>query len=131
MLTRQLVLLRGLPGSGKSTVAHAKDGATVLSTDDFFITADGTYQWSNGALGKAHVWNQERCRLALEKGTQLVVIDNCNITCVDAVPYVTMGVALGYEVTIEDVHSTLDASELVARNVHTVSKETIEQMRNS
>lgn len=41
-----MTLLRGLPGSGKSTKAAgmAAMGATVLTTDDFFTGQDGVYR---------------------------------------------------------------------------------------
>ncbi|NXS61982.1 N42L2 protein, partial [Brachypteracias leptosomus] len=58
-----LLLLRGLPGSGKSTLSRillgqSRDGI-VFSTDDYFRRQDG-YTYNAAHLGDAHDWNQKR-----------------------------------------------------------------------
>ena len=40
MADRNLILLRGVSGAGKSTVAELFIDATIISTDDFFIKKD-------------------------------------------------------------------------------------------
>lgn len=58
-----LVLLRGLPGSGKSFLARTlqedNPGGVILSTDDYFYI-NGQYQFDVKYLGEAHEWNQNR-----------------------------------------------------------------------
>ncbi|XP_053921368.1 NEDD4-binding protein 2-like 2 isoform X3 [Cuculus canorus] len=58
-----LLILRGLPGSGKSTLSRillgqSRDGI-VFSTDDYFRQQDG-YTYNATQLGDAHDWNQKR-----------------------------------------------------------------------
>ncbi|NXV81798.1 N42L2 protein, partial [Atlantisia rogersi] len=58
-----LLILRGLPGSGKSTLSRillgqSRDGI-IFSTDDYFRQQDG-YTYSAAQLGDAHDWNQKR-----------------------------------------------------------------------
>ncbi|NXQ11459.1 N42L2 protein, partial [Peucedramus taeniatus] len=58
-----LLLLRGLPGSGKSTLSRVLLGQScdgiVLSTDDYFRQQYG-YTYNAAQLGDAHEWNQKR-----------------------------------------------------------------------
>ncbi|XP_023403015.1 NEDD4-binding protein 2-like 1 isoform X5 [Loxodonta africana] len=61
---KHLYLLRGLPGSGKTTLArqlqHDFPRAVIFSTDDFFSRDDGTYEFNPDFLEEAHKWNQKR-----------------------------------------------------------------------
>ncbi|KAL7981685.1 hypothetical protein Chor_010880 [Crotalus horridus] len=59
-----LVLLRGLPGSGKSYLARVlledNPGGIMLSTDDYFYQKNGQYQFDADCLADAHEWNWKR-----------------------------------------------------------------------
>ncbi|KAJ3328846.1 hypothetical protein HDU91_004009, partial [Kappamyces sp. JEL0680] len=67
-----LYIVRGLPGSGKSTMVQAMtaglppDSFVVLATDDYFLDSDNNYDFDSSLLGEAHQWNQERARQALQ-----------------------------------------------------------------
>ena len=49
-------IMRGVPGSGKSTVASKIKGENgiIHSTDDYFIDANGEYQFDKTLLAKNH-----------------------------------------------------------------------------
>ena len=54
---RRVIIMRGLPGSGKSTEAKSyilTHGAVVVSADDFFMVA-GKYRYNPAKIGDAHV----------------------------------------------------------------------------
>jgi len=57
---KQLILLRGLPGSGKSTFANLLGGIHV-EADQYFIQ-DGEYKFDASKLKQAHNW----CKLRVE-----------------------------------------------------------------
>ncbi|XP_075598172.1 NEDD4-binding protein 2-like 1 isoform X3 [Balearica regulorum gibbericeps] len=101
----RLVLLRGLPGAGKSTLARQlkRDypGAVVLSTDDFFIE-NGVYMFEPDFLEDAHKWNQKRARKAMKNGKSPVIIDNTNIHAWEMKPYVMMARENRYEVIFQE-----------------------------
>lgn len=48
-----MVCCRGLPGSGKSTVARTL-APVVTEADQFFVRPDGSYGFNPALLGRAH-----------------------------------------------------------------------------
>ncbi|XP_008274867.1 breast cancer type 2 susceptibility protein [Stegastes partitus] len=128
-----LILMRGLPGSGKSTMARellsTGPSGIILSTDDYFAYKDG-YHYEPGLLGKAHEWNQRRAKDALHDGRSPIIIDNTNIQAWEMKPYVKMALERGYKVDFcePDTRWKFDPYELEKRNKHGVPHEKIAQM---
>jgi len=69
----QLVLIRGLPGSGKSTMAE-KDfpGHRLIEADLYFIR-NGKYKYKAREAKQAHAWCLAETRAAIAAGTDTVV----------------------------------------------------------
>lgn len=125
-----LYMMRGLPGSGKSSIA--KDlglGGAIFSTDDFFII-NGKYQYDPSMIGHAHTWNQGRAKKAMRDGISPIVIDNTNIEGWQMKPYVGEAIAHGYRVEIVEPNTAwkFDAEELAKRNTHKVPLDIIQEM---
>lgn len=125
-----LVLLRGAPGSGKTTLAMAmldhNPGGVVLSTDEYFIR-NGHYHYEPGLLGEAHEWNHKRAKEAFEKGQTPIIIDNTNMQCWEMKPYVAMAQKYRYKVLFREPDTWWKSKprELEKRTKHQVSKEKI------
>nr|XP_033480458.1 NEDD4-binding protein 2 [Epinephelus lanceolatus] len=132
---RVLVLLRGAPGSGKSTMAKAllehNPGGVKLSTDDFF-TRHGKYQFDPTALGEAHDWNHKRAKEAFERGATPIIIDNTNMQAWEMKPYVAQALKHGYKVLFRepDTWWKNKPRELERRTTHNVPAERIRRMLN-
>ncbi|OCT93105.1 NEDD4-binding protein 2-like 2 [Xenopus laevis] len=130
---RKLILLRGLPGSGKTTLArlllNLNPDGLVFSTDDFFCQKDG-YSYNVKLLGDAHNWNQFRARRAMDDRRSPVIIDNTNMQGWEMKPYVQMAIEHGYFVDFLEPETwwKLDPLELAKRNTHGVPHEKISQM---
>ncbi|XP_071379722.1 NEDD4-binding protein 2-like 2 [Centroberyx affinis] len=128
-----LILMRGLPGSGKSTRAKellsTGPSGLILSTDDYFAHKDG-YLYDPSLLGAAHEWNQSRAKEAMHQGRSPVIIDNTNIQPWEMKPYVQMALERRYTVHFNepDTRWKFDPLELEKRNKHGVPQEKIAQM---
>ncbi|XP_055981555.1 NEDD4-binding protein 2 [Sorex fumeus] len=128
-----LVLLRGLPGSGKSVLARTlqedNPNGVILSTDDYFFI-NGQYQFDVKYLGEAHEWNQNRAKEAFEKKVSPIIIDNTNLQAWEMKPYVALSQKFKYKVLFRepDTWWKFKPKELARRNIHGVSKEKISRM---
>ncbi|GFS22290.1 NEDD4-binding protein 2-like 2 [Elysia marginata] len=92
-----MVILRGLPGSGKSYLAEtliskAKEmgvSGAILSTDDFFIQGRN-YIFNRNDLGEAHEWNKKRALQCASQSKSPIIIDNTNTTMWELLPYAVL-----------------------------------------
>lgn len=86
----ELVLIRGLPGSGKSTMAGAlsRAGYDHFEADMFFMRG-GKYEYNATRIRDAHAWCQKMTREALTKGRRMVV-SNTFTTLREIEPYRSM-----------------------------------------
>ena len=86
---RIMVIMRGVPGSGKSYLAHQIQGnGVVLSTDDYFYNHQGIYNFQPHLLSEAHNWNRQRTDREFRASTNPIVIDNTNLEVWELQPYV-------------------------------------------
>ncbi|XP_028444996.1 NEDD4-binding protein 2 [Perca flavescens] len=135
LVGKVLVLLRGAPGSGKTTLARAylehNPGGVRLSTDDYF-TRNGEYQFDPAALGEAHEWNHKQAKEAFERGANPIIIDNTNMQSWEMRPYVVQALKHGYKVLFRepDTWWKNKPRELERRTTHNVPVEKIRRMLN-
>ena len=76
-LRPRLIILRGVPGAGKSTLArhylHLLPDAVHLEADQYFVDTQGQYKFDGSKLSQAHLWCQQQMRQALHKHTDVIV----------------------------------------------------------
>ncbi|XP_029644098.1 uncharacterized protein LOC115218429 isoform X2 [Octopus sinensis] len=132
-----IILMRGCPGSGKSTLAKKlleclpkNKTAAILSTDDYFKDNRNNYCFYVERLSDAHAWNQQRALNAMKEGTDLVIIDNTNLTLWEMEPYANYAKENGYFLEIVEPNTAwkFKARKLAARNTHGVGYEKIVDM---
>jgi len=94
-MTQKMILVRGLPGSGKSTVAHYLVGFDFFhyETDQFWII-DGEYKFDMSRIKEAHQWCQDEVRKCLTNGFSPIV-SNTFTTQKEMMPYFQMAKEFG------------------------------------
>lgn len=129
-MKKTVYILRGLPGSGKSTVAKAL-GGLVCSTDDFRYDEKGNYVFDPDKNEEHHRQNFERFKRGLELGVDRIVVDNTNTRRWEYEHYEAAAIEAGYEVhilTVGNPKSAVEIAKSAARNVHRVPLETVKRM---
>lgn len=119
----ELILIRGLPGSGKSTMARAlhKVGFGWFEADMFFVDVNGEYHYDREKVKDAHEWCQREAFKTLSDGKS-VVVSNTFTRLFEMEPYFDMAKTFSIEPRIVEATGNWP-------NVHGVPAEVVEKMR--
>lgn len=125
---KTLILLRGLPGSGKSTFAKTLGGIHI-EADQYFME-NGEYKFDASKLKYAHQYCQSQTQAWMSHdGTQVnadkIVVSNTFTQEWEMVPYFGLAKDYGYRVVcliVENRHGGV--------NEHGVPADKLEQMKN-
>jgi predicted kinase len=124
-MPNSLILIRGLPGSGKSTKAKQIEARTSgftrhLEADMYFILGD-EYIFDTSKLGKAHEWCQQMTKDYLKRGFN-VVVSNTFTTLKEIKPYEHIAKDLGVNLEVYQMNNSF-------KSIHDVPEETINRMK--
>ena len=114
-----LYLVRGLPGSGKSTFAKTLHCLHVEA--DMYFQRDGQYVFDGKKLELAHRWCEKTAFLAMQAGLD-VCVSNTFVQRWQMQPYIDKAASTGHNVKI------ISISQQYA-NIHEVPQATIEKMK--
>lgn len=129
----KVIILRGLPGSGKSTWVNnnVNDKSVVCSADDFWMK-DGEYNFNPKLLGKAHQECKFKYTRLLEtdlgNNKLVAVVDNTNTSAKEIKFYLNMAEELDIDIEIILFSCTVETS--AKRNIHNVPLAILEKMNN-
>jgi len=127
----ELILLRGLPGSGKTTLAkiilqlRSTDEPEILSADDFFEDKEGDYNFDPTKLKEAHNYCQFRCSERMRQQKAKIVVANTFTQEWEMDEYFKMAERYNYR-----VHTVIVENRHGNENVHGVPEDKLQQMKN-
>jgi hypothetical protein len=132
-MSRVLILLRGVPGSGKSTFAnHMWDSGVVFEADKFFYDVEGQYKFDGSKLKEAHEWCRRSVQEAMEQNHLSagqyypeIIVSNTFTREWEMQAYLDLAKQFEYHVVsliVENRHG--------GKNVHGVPDEKVQEMRD-
>jgi predicted kinase len=122
----ELIILRGLPGSGKSTFAKKLAiglDAIICEADSYFYDKDGNYNFDVTKLNKAHAESLNACLTAMVDGKN-VIVSNTSTTDNEFKAYIDLATLYGYTVTsliVENRHGN--------SSIHNVPSKSMDRMK--
>jgi predicted kinase len=131
-MNKVLTLVRGLPGSGKSTFAHfIWNSHVICEADQFFVGEDGVYRFDGSKIKDAHKWCRDKVETFMsdnQLNSQFypeIVVSNTFTQEWEMQEYYKLAEKYGYTVfsiIVENRHSGV--------NEHGVPADKIEIMKN-
>jgi len=138
METRKLIIVRGISGSGKSTIARhlasesqsfwetGRHGLPWFEADEFFIRSSGSkYKFDSSKLSQAHHLCQLKVEHLMFHDVPCVVVSNTSTRIKEMQPYLDLADQYGYEVQIIRSPGPWDPELLHQRNTHSVPLDTL------
>lgn len=131
-MPKTVIILRGLPGSGKSSVCDLLDPHHLVSMDLFWTKDGSAYNFDYGKLKEAIDWTHQQFIGALEadypEASPLVVVDN--------VSYMKMHYEFFFEEArkrgcrVHVLHVERPLEECIVSTKHSVPADKIRQMHS-
>ena len=124
-----LILLRGVPGSGNTTLGNIilfntqSNIQDVLSADNFFVNEKGEYMFDATKLKEAHNDCQVKCADRMRNQFSKIVVANTFTQEWEMEPYFIMAERYNYR-----IHCVIVENRHGNKNVHNVPDEKVLQM---
>jgi len=130
----KVMIMRGLPGSGKSHAAKFikslnPDHTIICSADDYWLDEEGNYNFNPKLLPVAHASCLKSFLEELQKDTKTIIVDNTNIKCHEYTPYAALAIVFGYEVEVLKVNTSFETC--AGRQTHGVPLVTLRRMEQT
>jgi hypothetical protein len=121
-----LILLRGLPGSGKTSLAKllSENGKyPVVSVDHYFTDADGNYSFNHLKNHLAYQQCEQLTKNFISQRNEKIFVDNTFTMDWEMEPYFKMAGESGYYLFVVTVENRQGH-----KNIHHISDEQLKKM---
>jgi len=115
-----LILVRGVSGAGKSTIAPMFKNAVLVSTDDFFLNEYGEYVFDANSLVINHQFCQLAVSMMMKDEEELIVVHNTFTADWEMDAYFDLARKHGYA-----VHTIIVENRHGSKNVHDVPQDVV------
>lgn len=132
---KTLIVIRGLSGSGKSTIASlicsGNEDRLMISSDDYFTSEDGVYSFDFTKLKEAHEWCKSEVASAMDEEWGVIVVHNTFTRKWEVDPYLNLASKNAYQVQILSMFDGgLSDLQLSQRGLHSLPTHQIQKQRN-
>ncbi len=117
-----LILIRGLPGSGKSTIAQHLT-QYVIDDDDFYTKDDGTYNFTCDMIEPCHAWMLSYCEYLMSTGGDISITSPL-ISEVRINRFMDLANKYSYE-----FHSIIKENRHIGTSIHNVPDDQLNEMK--
>lgn len=118
--SKKIYIIRGIPGSGKTTLAKTLS-PIVIEADDYMMN-NGKYEYSKDKVIMAHNKCRRQVERHLRNGDPIIAVANTFIKREQYKPYIELAKKYGYSPILKTCNGNYE-------NVHEVPQETVEKMK--
>lgn len=126
----KLLIIRGLPGSGKSTFADFLcsiiPNAKRFETDDYWYDKDGNYNFDFSKIGLAHKDNENKVEQAMIDKVPYIIVSNTSTKESEVNTYIKLAQKYDYDYNVITKENWLGT-----KNIHNVDDKTLSKMANN
>ena len=124
-----VVILRGLPGAGKSDfakfIAGDKGSDIICEADDYHYNNEGVYEFDPKNLKAAHITCFNKFNYLLDNHEPLIIVSNTSTTIKEFSNYNDLALERGYRVTVITVENHRGG-----KSIHDVPEEAMNRMKD-
>jgi predicted kinase len=124
---KTVILLRGIPGAGKSTLANLllpNKPHCIRSADMFFEDEEGNYNFNARELPTAHKWCRNQVEYLMSDQEELIIVDNTFTQDWEMADYFDLAKKYDYQISsvvVENRHGS--------KSIHNVPQDKIDMMK--
>lgn len=124
---KNVIILRGLPGAGKSSLSDLLSGGNqdiVCEADQFQLNSKGEYEFKRERLHYAHGKCFDKFKALVDKGEETIILSNTSTKRKEFIQYYKYAYDNDYRVTVtvvENYHGN--------KSIHDVPEEAMDAMR--
>lgn len=134
---KYMILIRGLSGCGKRTIADLicdadtdDENRVAISANDYFYNDNDEFEFDASKLKDAHHWCLQEAEVCALQGYEVIVVHNSFTRRWETEPYFHIAKANGYRVSVLSMYDGgLNDMQLSERSTHDIPLYSIRNQR--